>query len=300
MIRTTKVTVVSLQEPTHFAVLGSPIAHSRSPRIHRAAYDQLDLPWTYEAIDVPENSLEAYLGHADASWRGFSVTMPLKRKAFETAASCDAAATATRSVNTLLRQDHGWLGFNTDVPGIVHCVETLNLDGYQSAVILGAGATATSAAYALCEMGFSSVTVVARRIEQARALCSELAHGATSLRALQFPAANVDAQDMRDFQREVLGSQLLVNTLPGSVSAALPLDYDGAQLPALFDINYDPWPTALCRRWQEAGAPFVDGLCLLVEQARLQVRIFLTGEMQEPLPDEAAVLRAMQQASVGD
>lgn len=282
------------------AVLGSPIAHSRSPRIHRAAYDQLELPWTYEAIDIKENSLEAHLREADARWRGFSVTMPLKRKAFEIATWTDAAAIATRSVNTLLRQDDGWLGFNTDVPGIVHCVETLNLDGHQSAVLLGAGATATSAAYALCEMGFSSVTVVARRMEQAKALCSELNPGSTTLRALQFPEANADAQVIRDFQGEVLASQLLINTLPGSVSAALPLGSGGAPLPALFDINYDPWPTALCGRWQEAGAPFVDGLRLLVEQALLQVRIFSTGDMQNPLPNESAVLRAMQQASVGD
>ena len=65
---------------TRLAVLGSPIAHSKSPALHRAAYGALGLDWTYEAVEVRDGALEPFLAGLDASWRGLSLTMPLKRE----------------------------------------------------------------------------------------------------------------------------------------------------------------------------------------------------------------------------
>ena len=87
------------------AVLGRPVAHSLSPVLHRAAYDALDLSWTYEAIEMDEDGLPEFLADLDASWRGLSLTMPLKRSVMQLLDSVSPIAGAAGSVNTVLLGD---------------------------------------------------------------------------------------------------------------------------------------------------------------------------------------------------
>jgi shikimate dehydrogenase len=285
-------------ERRRFAVIGSPISHSRSPRIHQAAYASLGLNWEYEAIDVLESDFDAFVAGLRDEWHGLSVTMPLKRRAFQLAATRDAAAVATSSVNTLLRRDPGWAGFNTDVPGIITCIEKLSLSKQTSAVVLGAGATAASVVYSLCEMGFETVDIAARRVTQAGELVDRFGSGITTIRALQL-GHDATATDEDDPLFALIESaDVIVNTLPGEASAQVNLPDRSSALPPLFDINYDPWPTPLCSRWDRDGISFVNGLELLVQQALIQVRIFVNGDATRPLPNEELVLRAMQEASV--
>ena len=84
------------------AVLGSPIAHSLSPVMHRAAYAELGLDWTYEAIEVDEHGLADVLAGLDHDWRGLSLTMPLKRVAMDLVDRCSDVAMAVGAVNTIL------------------------------------------------------------------------------------------------------------------------------------------------------------------------------------------------------
>lgn len=281
------------------AVLGYPISHSRSPRIHQAAYASLGLAWDYEAIDLPEAKFDAFMTSLDAEWRGFSVTMPLKRKAFLLATTRDSAAQATLSVNTLLRCNDGWAGFNTDVPGIIACIEALKLGKKNAAVVLGAGATAASAVYSLCEMGFKTIYIAARRIAQAEELVNSFGSGFATIQALQLGDEVAATSNTMQLHQCMTSADLIVNTLPGEASETVNLPEHSSALPPLFDINYDPWPTPLCSHWKRAGVAHVNGLELLVQQALIQVRIFVNGEATQPLPNEELVLRAMQQASMG-
>lgn len=289
---------VSRVVDSKLAVLGSPISHSRSPRIHEAAYAELGLAWSYDAIDVSEGEFDAFISGRGSEWLGFSVTMPLKRKAFEISTTVDAAASATTSVNTLKRLDNIWAGFNTDVPGIETCVMQLKLTKMRSAVVLGAGATAASVIYALGQMGFETIFVVARRRTQADELVSRFETASTSIRSVQLPTDSTDADRSLRLQTLIAGADLLINTLPGEVVSHFPLIESLAPLPALFDISYDPWPSPLSARWDEAKVPYVHGLDLLVQQALLQVRIFVHGDAGIPLPREEGVLRAMHLASM--
>ena len=104
------------------AVLGSPIAHSLSPALHRAAYASLGLRWTYEAIEVDEAGLAGFLAGLDRSWAGLSLTMPLKEEAARLLADVDPTARALRSVNTVLPSGAGWRGTNTDVYGMTEAL----------------------------------------------------------------------------------------------------------------------------------------------------------------------------------
>ncbi|MES1170242.1 MAG: hypothetical protein ABUL47_06105, partial [Leifsonia sp.] len=84
------------------AVLGSPIAHSQSPVLHRAAYDVLGLDWSYEAIEVGDGELAPFVAGRDASWRGLSLTMPLKRDILPLLASRTELVDQAGSANTAL------------------------------------------------------------------------------------------------------------------------------------------------------------------------------------------------------
>src|SRR4051794_13120797 len=97
------------------AVLGSPIAHSLSPALHRAAYRELGLDWSYDAIECDEVGLPAFVDSLDETWAGLSLTMPLKRAVLPLLDEMSEIATSTGVANTVLRRDGRKRGDNTDV-----------------------------------------------------------------------------------------------------------------------------------------------------------------------------------------
>jgi len=101
------------------AVLGSPIAHSLSPVLHRAAYDALGLDWSYDAVEVSEDGLPGFLDGLDGSWRGLSLTMPLKRTVVPLLDEMSARAAQARAANTVVLDAGRRVGHNTDIPGAV-------------------------------------------------------------------------------------------------------------------------------------------------------------------------------------
>ena len=274
---------------TQLAVWGDPIAHSRSPRLHAAAYDVLGLDWTYGRRRVSEADFAQALAALDDSWRGLSLTMPLKAVAFAAARRLDRRAELTGAANTLLLGPGGPSGFNTDIGGIVRSLAEEGFEAVEHARIVGAGATATSALVALGELGTQRVEVVARRpsaVEPLRELGERLGIVVT---AVDLAASAHDAVP------------LTIATLPGDAPVAdAAADALAERGGLLLDVVYGHWPTALSAAWERAGHRAVPGLGMLLHQAVLQVRIFTTGDPDVPLDDEASVIAAMREAVVGD
>jgi shikimate dehydrogenase len=270
------------------AVWGDPIAHSRSPQVHAAAYAVLGLDWEYGRSRVDEAGFAAALAELDETWRGLSLTMPLKAVGARTAASVDRRARLTGAVNTLLLGRDGPRGFNTDVGGLVRTMAEQGLEEVSAGRILGAGATATSALVALADLGARRVEVVARRPESAVPLVGlgEALGVLVEARGFDEPApAAVD---------------VTVATLPGGTdlgARARPLAEAGG---LLVDVVYGSWPTPLATAWETAGAPALSGLGMLLHQALLQVRVFVGGDPDLALDEEPRVLAAMRRALVGD
>lgn len=280
-----------MTEETRLAVLGSPIAHSKSPQLHLAAYGALGLPWSYVRAQIDESTLAAFVKSRDASWRGLSLTMPLKQTIQPHLDRVDRIGELTGAVNTVLFEWGGDTvhrsGFNTDVPGIVRALRAAGVDRVRRAHILGGGATAASAIVAAGELGAESVLVSVRAPERAAAL----APLAASVGLM------VDVE-LFDAPRDDDASDLLVSTLPGG--ADVPITFDAAfraRVP-LLDVAYEPWPTRLGQAWADVRGTVLGGLAMLVHQALLQVRIFVAGDPFAPLPDEESVLTAML-AAVG-
>jgi shikimate dehydrogenase len=258
-------------------VLGRPVAHSLSPLLHRAAYAELALPWSYTAIDCGVADLPGVLAER-TNWAGFSCTMPLKRALLDVAAEVRPIARAVGAANTLLpHAGGGWIADNTDVAGIVAALAE-NAVAPSSVTILGAGGTAQAAVAAAAVAGAGRCTVLVRdptRTAEVRA------SGA---------AVGVDvAVEVLRPDAVALGADLVVSALPRG--AADPLSgYRWRAGQAVLDVVYDPWPTALAAAAQRRGARVLSGALMLLHQAAAQVAL-MTGE-DPPVPAMRAALRA--------
>lgn len=261
-----------MAEPRRAAVLGSPVAHSLSPALHTAGYRALGLTtWTYAAHELREEQLAEWVRRLDTSWRGLSLTMPLKEVAFTVATTITETARVTGAVNTLVRRrDGGWDAHNTDVHGIEAALADVGHDG--SATVLGGGATARSAILALASLGVQRVRLVVRG--EARPETLRLAvHAGVEVEVVAMPSWG-----------SVQSGGLVVSTLPPAAAEAASAAIGGhARSGTLMDVVYAGWPTPLATAAASIGLEVRSGLDMLVHQAAEQFRLF-TGE---PAPVQA-------------
>jgi shikimate dehydrogenase len=245
-------------------VLGKPIAHSLSPVMHRAAYARLGLDWRYDAYEVDEVGLPGFLAGLDASWRGLSLTMPLKRAVLPLLDTVSDTARVAGGANTVLLADGQLAGDNTDVPGIVAALAERGVSRVESATVVGAGATAASFVVALRRIGLTSVRLVVRDPTRAEDLADRAA------------AIGVEPQVVPlDTQGPIADADLVVSTVPAG--AVTPLaDRLVGSAGAVVDAIYDPWPTPLVTMAGDRDRIAVSGIDLLAHQAVLQVGL-MTG-----------------------
>jgi shikimate dehydrogenase len=246
------------------AVLGSPVAHSLSPALHRAAYAQLGLDWTYDARECDIAALPGLIADLGPEWAGLSLTMPLKAAVLPLLDDLDPIAQRAGAANTVVLTGGRRVGYNTDVPGMAAALAEGRVTASGPATILGGGATARSALVSLAGVGFREVTVYARRPSAASELRPAVVGTAVELAVAPWDEAS-----------HGLGARLVVSTVPSGaadrLAASVPEDPG-----TLFDVVYAPWPTPLARRWEACGGTVIGGLDLLVHQAALQV-VLMTG-----------------------
>lgn len=258
-------------------VLGSPVAHSRSPDLHLAAYRALGLDdWTYDRIECTAGQLPAVVGGFGPEWVGVSVTMPGKFAALKFADESSERARQVGSANTLVRTDRGWRADNTDIDGVAGALG--HLPGLRRAVVLGSGGTAPAAVAGLARCGVTEIAVLARDPGKAAALV-ELGTGLGLLtRFVDIAGAGAAAA--------AGAADVLVSTIPAAAAA----DYAEtlAAVPVLLDAVYDPWPTPLAAAVLRRGGQVVSGLQMLLHQAFSQVEQF-TGR-PAPRREMAAAL----------
>ncbi|MFM8597657.1 MAG: shikimate dehydrogenase [Mycobacterium sp.] len=253
-------------------ILGSPVAHSRSPQLHLAAYRALGLvDWTYDRIECTPDELPALVGSFGPEWVGVSVTMPDKFAALHFADERTTRADLVGSANTLVRGERGWRADNTDVDGVTGALGPR--PGARSAIVLGSGGTAPAAVVALADLGVPEITVVAR----SRARAARLLELGSAL------AVSVAFTDLADpgLPSVVARTDVMVSTIPAAAAAAHAATF--APVPVVLDVIYDPWPTRLARAVEGAGGEVISGLQMLLHQAFSQVEQF-TGQ---PAPRQA-------------
>lgn len=254
------------------AVLGSPIGHSRSPLLHRAAYDSLGLDWSYDAVEVTEDSLAGFLDGLDPSWRGLSLTMPLKRAVMPLLDEVSDVAVRAGAANTVVLADGRRYGANTDVPGAAAALRERYDGPVDRAVVVGGGATAASLLLALADLGCGEAVVVVRSPARAAATLEAVRRHPSPPR--------VDVRVLGE-ELELDRADVVASTVPASVQGPALLESLLELAPGVvFEVVYDPWPTPLMTVTQDAGTLLVHGLDLLTHQAALQVEL-MTGTAVE-------------------
>ncbi|MEW1935964.1 shikimate dehydrogenase [Dietzia maris] len=265
--------------PRSAAVLGHPVDHSLSPVLHGAAYRALGLDdWTYERIDCDAERLPSVVDSSPADRIGYSVTMPGKFAALAHADEVSERARIVGSANTLVRRAGGWFADCTDVDGVTGALAAFgDLPDHPTAVVLGVGGTARPVLAGLAEAGATQVVLASRRDNAGPA--------ADCGRALGLGVRTVGLTDP-ELIGEITRADVLINTVPEPGVRELTDLVAGAR--RLFDVLYDPWPTAAGAAAQAAGIPVVGGDVMLLHQAFGQVELF-TGH-PAPRGEMAAAL----------
>jgi len=262
------------------AVVGDPIAHSLSPVLHRAGYVAAGLAdVTYDAVRVPDDGLAGFVAGLDDTWRGLSLTMPHKRRALELGGTVTDRARLAGAANTLvLERGAVVLADNTDLPGAAAAVRERYDGPVRSATVLGGGATAASTALAMCDLGARRIRLLARSADRAAVAAAAVAAHPS--------APSVEVDTLAD---GAIDGEVVVTTIPAGAQDA-GLVARCADIPVVFEVIYDPWPTPVAASAGERV--LVSGLDLLVHQAVLQFELF-TG-----VPGPLAAMRAAGEAEL--
>ena len=283
---------------TALAVLGHPIAHSLSPPMHNAALAELARrdprfrDWRYFRFDVPPEDLPRALPLLhEKKFFGLNLTVPHKVVAFDLVADIDPAARPIGAVNTLVRTERGWRGYNTDGYGLstaVHEMLGRDLAG-ANIVLLGAGGAARGAAVECLRQHCASLCILNRtrkNLEELLALLEPIREN-IPLRGL---ALNEPLQRLPEgaifIQATTVGLQL-GHTVPFNLRH-LP------HLAGVYDMIYNPPETALLAQARELKIPQANGLSMLVHQGAKSLEIW-TGA---PAAETASVMRAAADAAM--
>lgn len=256
-------------------VIGHPIAHSKSPLIHRFWLDQLAMVADYRACEVLPENLGAYFATAaaDPAWRGCNITIPHKIAALDFVTDPGDVRNSIGAINTVFRNENGLLvGTNTDAAGFYAPIADMPLAG-ETAIVLGSGGAARAVLFALAQADVGEVIILARNALQAAGL---LAHFGLKGRVLPMDARLPDAA-------------LLVNASPLGMVGKDPLEIDLSPLPEhalVYDLVYAPIETGLLKAARARGLETVDGLEMLVGQAAIAFELFFGLAPPEDSEDE--------------
>ena len=242
------------------AVLGSPIAHSLSPRLHTAAYRYLKIDGSYSSFDVPAGTLKNFLSDKSDSWTGFSLTMPLKEEALTCVDVIDPLVQRIKSGNTLVKEEDVWKLFTTDVLGFKNAWRIHNKEKPISVVIIGSGATARAAAAAFDSSG-TKICIIHRNSEREDSMKN----------CIQESSIDFYPWIFKDF---ILEADLVINTTPKFALDDFSKNVASKPSGTFFDVIYDPWPTQFAQAWKGQGGRVIGGIELLIAQGVEQIKLF--------------------------
>ena len=270
-------------------VIGDPISHSKSPIIHQFWLKRLRIEGRYGTRRVTPAGLKTYL-HVrgnDGAWAGCNVTIPLKEQIPSLLDRLTEQARRVGAVNCVYREGPALVGTNTDVTGVEAGIADSSVA--EPACVIGAGGAARAALTALKQRGFVDVRIVARDPAKGRALLDLWGFGG-------------EVAPMSSPDGALAGAGLVINAsplgmagmeaVPQSLQQAIGLTASGA---IVFDMVYNPIDTALLAAARRRERRAVDGLVMLVAQAREAFRLFYG----EPPPSDPESDRTLRELLIG-
>lgn len=246
-----------------FAVIGDPIAQSKSPEMHNAWYEEANVDATYIPIHVkPEHLQQAVASFKLLGTSGWNVTIPHKQAIIPFLDELDELAEKMGAVNTVVRTAEGKLkGYNTDGPGFVKSLEhAIGTTKHEAPVLLiGAGGAARGIAFALQLTGYTNITIANRTVEKAQQIIDELYAG--------------QAVSMQEAEQDLANYEIFIQTTPAGMTTgdfALPFSLEKFPAGAIAaDIVYNPLMTPFLQAAEQKGATIVNGLGMFVHQGAI-------------------------------
>ncbi|MBD1907768.1 MULTISPECIES: shikimate dehydrogenase [Cyanophyceae] len=261
-------------------VIGHPVEHSQSPKMHNAAIASLGLDYIYLPFPVQPKDLEdAIAGFRAIGVVGFSITIPHKQAIIPLLSEVSDIAQAVGAVNTVKNTAGGWIGTNTDVEGFITPLFAYNRDWSQTeAVILGNGGAARAVVAGCAKLGCASIHVVGRNRENLNGFQQSWSNSPLAIN-------NLHIHLWEELPNLISQADLLVNTTPVGMSPKVdqsPVDTDVmARLKKdaiAYDLIYTPRPTKFLQQAKTQGAIAIDGLEMLVQQGAIALKFWLDKE----------------------
>jgi len=268
-------------------LIGHPLGHSLSPKIHAAALKACNLEGNYSLFPIhleDKHGLNDLLARVrSGEIHGLNVTIPHKQNVIDLMDKLTPTAKAIGAVNTIYMRENKLIGDNTDAPGFLSDLKRVmsetksKIENRKSAIVLGAGGSARAVVHALCNDGWN-VTLAARRIEQAQQL-----------------AQSFTGYDLRlsTFDLQLSPFNLIVNTTPlgmtpNTETSPLPENAVLSKHTFIYDLVYNPRETKLVRDARAQGLSATTGLGMLIEQAALAFELW-TGAKADRVAMQKAV-----------
>lgn len=254
-------------------VIGSPISHSLSPLMHNAALTALGLNWIYLPLEIPITNLaHAYQGlKSIQNLQGFNLTIPHKQQIIDHLDQITPIAQAIGAVNTVKRTPQGWIGTNTDAPGFLIPLQSLQRDWHNTTVIiLGNGGAAKAVVAACLQLNCRKIHLIGRNPSHLNQFIT------------QTPHPHLTPHPWSELETLLPEATLLINTTPIGMAPnpdQTPLTpHQINQLPPqaiIYDLIYNPRPTLLLQQAQNRHLTTIDGLTMLIHQGALALEFWL-------------------------
>lgn len=270
-----------------YGLIGYPVKHSVSPAMHNAAFKACGINAEYKLFEVAPQELGGFLDQLDTTAiRGLNVTIPHKERVLEKVKLADESAFLRHvgAVNTIVRKDSEWRGFNTDIPGFLKDLGEKKVNPSRKKIaVLGAGGAGRAVAYALASAKASEIVIFdtdTAKTDSVLAMISALFPG--------FPVRAAGAITDLDVKHK----DILVNATPVGLKETDPCLFLAKDLHKrlfVYDLIYNPVRTKLLDEAQKAGASGSNGLGMLVHQGALSFRYFTGYDAPVQVMREAAL-----------
>lgn len=278
----------TIEAANYLGIFGHPIKHTLSPIIHDTISEALGIDERYIAFDVEDNLDNRVRQAYDEGIVGLNITVPYKQEVMRSLVDIDAAAAAIGAVNTLVRVEGGYKGYNTDMPGLARAIESegIYLNG-KNIIMLGAGGAARAVAYMCMSYGAAKVYILNRTYEKAAGLADDMNHISENIHDGESTKV-FEALAAKDYKQVPNERYIFIQCTSVGLREddGLPLVDDRAfyaMAEAGIDLIYNPAKTVFLKLMEEQGSMAVNGLKMLLYQGVMSYELWNNVKVSDEL-----------------
>ena len=271
-----------------YGIIGNPVSHSLSPILQNTLAKEMNIDISYSAFHVTENIKEAIKGAFALDIKGFNVTIPYKKDMLDIVTDIDDRAKKIGAINTLIKTENGYKGYNTDIIGLGMSLynNSLSIKG-KDIIILGAGGAAKAVLYLAIEEGVKSITLVNRNISKAKELKAEVGIKDISVISLDDLKSNINLLDKNNY---FIFQTTNVGMYPNVEDCIIEDEAFYEKCDSGIDLIYTPFETSFIKKMKSKGKICINGLDMLILQGVASFEIWNNIKVKKDIIEKVKVL----------